>query len=562
MRMDWLQEARARHCVDTHEADHGPSRPTATGWWTSATLGLVVALALAVAWVLVVASPPHALGGATPPHHDTSVREAGVQTFEPGSSWLGEINRYRLAAGLNAVTDNASWDTGIANHLPYMANTPAAYRTGPYQSLHTENPASPYYTPDGAQEAARSDLFEGATGYNATQFIDGWLAAPFHAVGMLRPALQQVAFGDSSAGDAGLDVIGGLTGSPAAGGPALFPGPGMVTDLTSYPGNEEPDPLETCGWSGAGDIGLPLIALLTSAPQNGLTASLSGPGGTESTANGTLCVVDQNTYVSSDPVYGPTGQSILAGDHAVFLIPRQRLVDGTYSVTINQPMAPVVSWSFGVAQGVVGMAATPDGMGYWLTDANGDVSSYGDAQPYGSMTGTTLNAPISHIVSTSDGKGYWLVAADGGIFAFGDAQFFGAMGGRTLNQPVVGMGLDAATGGYWLVASDGGIFAFGAPFYGSTGNLRLVQPVNGMTTAPGGKGYWFVAADGGIFAFGGAQFYGSMSGRPLDSAVVGMATDAATGGYWLVSADGGVFGFNSPSAMPHNQVTVALAGAE
>jgi hypothetical protein len=40
---------------------------------------------------------------------------------------------------------------------------------------------------------------------------------------------------------------------------------------------------------------------------------------------------------------------------------------------------------------------------------------------------------------TLDGNGYWLVATDGGIFSYGDAEFYGSMGGRRLNEPIVGM---------------------------------------------------------------------------------------------------------------------------
>ena len=106
-----------------------------------------------------------------------------------------------------------------------MADTPASYYTGAYQSLHTENPASPYYTAAGAQEGSRSDLYEGYIGASNVQVIDGWLAAPFHATGILRPNLQQVAFAyDPSTGDAGLDIIGGLSGSSAHSSPVLFRG--------------------------------------------------------------------------------------------------------------------------------------------------------------------------------------------------------------------------------------------------------------------------------------------------------------------------------------------------
>jgi hypothetical protein len=43
------------------------------------------------------------------------------------------------------------------------------------------------------------------------------------------------------------------------------------------------------------------------------------------------------------------------------------------------------------------------------------------------------------IAATPDGKGYWEVASDGGIFAFGDAAFYGSTGSLTLNKPIVGM---------------------------------------------------------------------------------------------------------------------------
>jgi len=56
--------------------------------------------------------------------------------------------------------------------------------------LHTENPASPYYTSDGATEGGDSDLVEGVV-VGDVQTIDTWLTAPFHAIGMLRAQLSQ-----------------------------------------------------------------------------------------------------------------------------------------------------------------------------------------------------------------------------------------------------------------------------------------------------------------------------------------------------------------------------------
>ena len=143
------------------------------------------------------------------------------------ADWLGEVNYYRQAAGLAPVENEVAWDQGVRNHLVYLAKTPARDLTGVYASLHTENPASPYYTAAGAKEAASSNLFYGELGFSPRDFIDGWLSAPFHSVGMLRPQLRLVAFAYSaSTGDAGLDVISGLDyAQPLPTAPVLFPGP-------------------------------------------------------------------------------------------------------------------------------------------------------------------------------------------------------------------------------------------------------------------------------------------------------------------------------------------------
>jgi len=189
-------------------------------------------------------------------------------------------------------------------------------------------------------------------------------------------------------------------------------------------------------------------------------------------------------------------------------------------------------------------AVTPDGHGYWIASADGNVSAFGTAQALGTLVGKSLVAPIVGIAASPDGHGYWLVAADGGVFAFGDARFLGSKGGHRLNQPVVGITSTPDGGGYWLVASDGGVFAFGdARFLGSTGAERLNRPVVGMATSPDGGGYWLVASDGGVFTFGDARFYGSKGGTHLNRPVVGMAVTPDGHGYWLVASDGGVFTF-------------------
>ncbi len=219
---------------------------------------------------------------------------------------------------------------------------------------------------------------------------------------------------------------------------------------------------------------------------------------------------------------------------------------------------------------VVGLTPTADGLGYWLVAADGGVFAFGDAKFYGSTGNLHLSAPVIGLTPTPDGKGYWLVAADGGVFAFGDAGYFGSAGGVELPAPVMGMATSSDGQGYWLVLANGAVVTFGdAGYYGSAGAVPLTKPVVGIAGTPDGKGYWLVAADGGVFAFGDAQFYGSASSLQPAAPVVGISTTADGLGYWLVAADGGVFAFGDakfygsmthPTLAPTAQARVVAMG--
>jgi hypothetical protein len=113
------------------------------------------------------------------------------------------------------------------------------------------------------------------------------------------------------------------------------------------------------------------------------------------------------------------------------------------------------------------------------------VFAFGDARFYGSTGSLRLNAPIVGMAATPDGGGYWLVASDGGVFAFGNARFAGSTGSLRLRKPVVGIGATTDGGGYWETASDGGVFAFGdARFAGSMGQATLIRPIVAVTPSP------------------------------------------------------------------------------
>lgn len=161
----------------------------------------------------------------------------------------------------------------------------------------------------------------------------------------------------------------------------------------------------------------------------------------------------------------------------------------------NYGSADAYSWAASISASAVSIVATPDGGGFWVTTADGGVFTFGDAQFYGAVPGlglnafdsglpNSLNAPIVGMAATPDGGGYWLVGADGGVFAFGDAHSFGSMAGTPMNGFVTGIASTPDGGGYWLLGSDGGIFNFGdAPLEGNTRNDQSMPAIS-IAAAP------------------------------------------------------------------------------
>ena len=162
------------------------------------------------------------------------------------------------------------------------------------------------------------------------------------------------------------------------------------------------------------------------------------------------------------------------------------------------------------------------------------------------MGSTPLNQPIVGMAATPDGKGYWLVAADGGIFSYGDAGFYGSTGSLVLNAPIVGMAPTHDGKGYWLVAADGGIFPYGdAGFYGSAGSENLPDPVVGMVASPDGGGYLMATANGVVLPFGDAQAFGGLSLDPTATQISAIIGNNHGTGYWLLDPQAWQYSFTT-----------------
>jgi hypothetical protein len=156
---------------------------------------------------------------------------------------------------------------------------------------------------------------------------------------------------------------------------------------------------------------------------------------------------------------------------------------------------------------VVGIAATPDGHGYWLLLDTGTVRGFGDARNYGGVKGITDAVGIA---ATADGKGYYVAERSGKVAARGDARFEGDETGRHAG-PIVGIAADAAAAGYWLVSSDGAVYGFGkARNHGSESGAQSADGAVAIVATPDGNGYWVLAADGKVFNYGAARFEGNV----------------------------------------------------
>ena len=259
------------------------------------------------------------------------------------SDWLTSVNYFRSMAGVPAVAEDASLSPGAYNHSCYMLLNDIA---------HDEIPGMPGYTVSGDAAGNNGNVaVNSATGATNRSFVELWMTGPFHAIGVLRPNLQRVGFGQCENPSAArwhsgatLDILHGLGPRQGIGSPILFPGDGTVTNLTQFIA-ESPSPVQLCGW-GTAAAGLPVIAMMPEDFSSNPSATMSGPSGPVET-----CVLSRHNTSG-------TAQSILGGDNAVIVLPRSALTAGVYSVTVNSS-ARSVAWSFTVDPAAADFTGTP-----------------------------------------------------------------------------------------------------------------------------------------------------------------------------------------------------------
>lgn len=263
----------------------------------------------------------------------------------PTAGWLSYLNNIRAVGGLPAVTENSSWTDGIYKHAIYMVKNDVIG--------HSEDPANPYYTPEGDTAAANCNLYaSSSTSGNYENSIDSWLVGPFHGVGMLDPRLLQSAFADYSEADGGLQYGSGLdvlrgTGSLPSGVtfPIMWPGNGSTMPVDSYDGNESPDPLTSSpGYSAP--TGPPIYLMLGTG---GVTPNVTASSFKQGSTDLDHFTFDETNYTNPDGSAQSTGRAVLNSRDCIVLMPKDPLQAGqTYTVSITNDGSQY-TWSFTVS---------------------------------------------------------------------------------------------------------------------------------------------------------------------------------------------------------------------
>ena len=263
---------------------------------------------------------------------------------QTGALWLATINDYRTMAGVAPVTDNPRWSLAAKEHARYMV------LNGKVAVEQTEGIAS---TNTGATVASRANVagFERSDQADG-DFIDAWMASPFHALGILRPELKRVGFGswrDATAQPVGsaavIDVIDGLVARTPGHSTYQWPGPGSVLSQTAFRGGTLPDPLSACPASFTPPTGLPIIATL----HDGELLANSRLMVNDTTVE--HCVLSAATYINPDSNSQRIGRAILAADDAVILVARHEFAPGDRIAVSLLTSSASLNWSFGIAAG-------------------------------------------------------------------------------------------------------------------------------------------------------------------------------------------------------------------
>jgi uncharacterized protein YkwD len=261
--------------------------------------------------------------------------------------WQSVLGYYRASARLPGLAEDTSWSAGAFDHARYMVKNDVL--------SPSEETATPWYTGEGAAAGPNGNLMiSDNVNLSDQKALDFWMAKPFHALGLLDPALLVTGFGsfreDAGAFDpykmgAVVDVRRGLGGIPGSVQfPIKWPEHNATVYLTSYDGAEQPDPLSSCsGYSPPS--GLPIILQLGPGSFTPVVTAHSFRRGATSLAH---CIFSETDYANSISSLQSLGRALLNASDAIVLIPKLPLTPGAYTVSITAS-GQTATWTFTVA---------------------------------------------------------------------------------------------------------------------------------------------------------------------------------------------------------------------
>jgi hypothetical protein len=198
------------------------------------------------------------------------------------------------------------------------------------------------------------------------------------------------------------------------------------------------------------------------------------------------------TLGSAPPRWGSlTGIAATPDGRGYWVVTGSGKVLGFGDATIYRGPAPRGS--------IVGVASSPDGRGYLLLNSAGHLYAFGDAKPYGQVSKSS--GPLEAIVTTPDRRGYWLLSSSGRVYHFGDALAFAANQRSAGIHNFVALGATSNGLGYWEVSAAGQILS-----YGDAVRLALQgQPgIVSLISSPSGRGFNEISVGGTFYRFGDA----------------------------------------------------------
>ncbi len=281
-----------------------------------------------------------------------------------GPEWLSRVNYYRTMAKLPPIVEDPALSKGDRAHTIYIVKNyrDAIERDGLGAEMHTEDPGSPGFSPEGLEAAKSSDMdvwsMRGASadGWGSPAWsIDGWMALPFHRMPILNPRLTSAGFGiycEAGACAAGLNLLKGSQGKMPAGtagvGPIEFPPDGGIIAIRSFE-NEWPNPLTSChGYEAPSGVAITLqLGDWMDTRLGGYSVARENADGSRTAVE--ACGIDSTSYSNPDAYSQELGRNVLKSYGTVVVIPRVPLDKGAKYAVSMTANGKQYDWTFSIS---------------------------------------------------------------------------------------------------------------------------------------------------------------------------------------------------------------------